>query len=275
MRATLPFWAFFIFCKLFAQNQPFYNNPNYYTTPLILNKQLPDNEQNYEIYADQYKLTITNRVLYNATPDGYHVTYSKTFFSESEAAIEPKLNQATDELIKAVAPLNISQEDILVDIVAFDPMFNFKMRDTGAIKPDGYKITENITFSIKDIASLRRLTRICAENSTYDMVRVQPFINNSMIILDSIAEKSVEVLNLKKKYSEKVGWKMEGGHVSFKERNDVIYPSERYLMAVAQNQNPIYQYQISQNGGVAYNRVINSNNSFDYNHKQADFVFNL
>ncbi|MCP4440689.1 MAG: hypothetical protein GY810_17215 [Aureispira sp.] len=247
-------------------NQPF-SNPYYNSTQMA----------NYptvtpEINADDYSITIHTKVLYNATPDGYHVTFSKSFISQTVAGVEHLMNTKTDSLIQSVRAIDISKKDVLMDIVALDPIFDLNIRDTIVDRPIGYKITQNLTFRIRELAKLRRLSKICLDYNIYDLVKVQAYLNNSKPILDSLSQKSVEILEIKKKLSEDIGWTFTKGKTNFKETKHVFYPNERYLKSLASNDN-LYQHQLSQNSAVNYNRQVNINNHYTYNHKHADFVF--
>lgn len=258
----------FSYWNIKAQVNPFYTNPNYNQGQLNLNT-----NQNYEINANPYRLEILTKVLYNAKPDGYHLTYSKSFISKSVEAVELMMNKETDALIAAVKQIGITQDDVWVDVVSLDPVFEFYLRDTMDRRADGYKITENITFKVKDIALLRHLSKICLDYEVYDLLKIQPFIENAQPILDTLMNKSLDLLNRKKSMSESVGWKIRGGNVSFKERTDVFYPNERYLKSIISNQSAIYQHQLGENTTVQYFRQLNANNYNNYNHKQADYVY--
>ena len=247
-------------------NQPF-SNPYYSNTQTT----------NYagvipEINAGDYNITITTKVLYNATPDGYHVTYTKSFISQTVAGVEQMMNAKTDSLIRAVRAIDIARQDVLLDVVALDPIFNLNIKDTIVDQPIGYKITQNIRFRINELKNLRRLTKICLDHNIYDLVKVQAYLNNAKPILDSLSQKSVEILELKKQLSEDIGWTFTNGMTNFKESKQVFYPNERYLKSLASNDN-LYQHQLSQNSEINYNRQLKMNNHYNYNHKQADFVF--
>lgn len=258
-----------VFMLDFAQaqvNQPF-SNPHYNS-----NQMTGYGIVSPEINAEDYSITINTKVLYNATPDGYHVTYTKSFISQTVAGVEQLMNTKMDSLIRAVRPIGIARQDVLLDIVALDPIFGLNMRDTIVDQPMGYKITENMTFRINELTNLRQLSKICLDHDIYDLVKVQAYLNNAKPILDSLSLKSVEILELKKQLSEDIGWTFTNGKTSFKETKHVFYPNERYLKSLANNDN-LYQHQLSQNSAVVYNRQLNTNNYYNYNHKHADFVF--
>jgi len=241
------------------------NNPYYTPNPTA-----PTANNQYGINASPYSITILSRVLYNAKPDGYHVTYTKSFISLSVASVEQTMNAKTEHLIQDVKRLNIAPKEVMIDIIALDPIFSLNLSDSSSNTPIGYKITENITFKISNLPTLRKLSKICLDHEIYDLIKVQAFLNDSSPVLDSLAKKAVEVLDMKKKLSEDIGWKFQGGKISFKKRKQVYYPNERYLKSLAQNAT-LYQHDISQNTSINFNRRLNIDNHYDLNYKNADF----
>ncbi|HXC05838.1 MAG TPA: hypothetical protein VNZ86_13845 [Bacteroidia bacterium] len=55
------------------------------------NGNLPGAEK--EIVAEENTIAITTKVIYNAIPDGYHVTYTKSFIGKSVADVEQQMNR--------------------------------------------------------------------------------------------------------------------------------------------------------------------------------------
>ncbi|MCH2043053.1 MAG: hypothetical protein MK212_02845 [Saprospiraceae bacterium] len=253
----------------YAQNQINQPNPYYNSAPLIINTNQPT-----EISASPYTINIQTKVLYNAEPDGYLVTYTKSFISQTIQSVERKMNVETDSLIREVRSLNIQKGDILVDVTALDPIYSLNLRDAETVDPTGYKITENITFNVENMDQVRRLSKACLEYKFHDLLKIQAYIDNAQPILNDLDAKSVELLNAKKELSENVGWKFDGGTVSFNEKKLVFYPNDRYLLSLAQNRDALYQHHLSQNSVVQYNRQLKHNSQYNYNHKNADFVFN-
>src|ERR1035437_2277733 len=92
------------------RNQTFFNNEN-------------------EIVATENSISITTKVIYNAVPDGYHITYTTSFIGKSAEDVENKMNKKIDSLIKEVSNLKMSPKDIVFDIISLDPIFDFNQND--------------------------------------------------------------------------------------------------------------------------------------------------
>jgi uncharacterized protein YggE len=232
------------------------------------NKTFFNNEN--EIVATENSISIITKVIYNAVPDGYHITYTTSFIGKSVSDVEYRMNTKIDSLIKKVGKLKISRKDIVVDIISLDPIFDFNRDDS---IPIGYKIAENITFNIKDISVIRELSKTCLEYGIYDLIDAQAYLDDSKVIYDSLSNKTVEILNMKKKLCADIGWAFTSGKTTLTKFKDVFYPSERYLNSYVSNAT-LYKHNISQNSTINMERKVDVDNYYNLNLKDADFVFN-
>ena len=232
------------------------------------NKNFFNNEN--EIVATENSVSIVAKVIYNAIPDGYHVTYTTSFIGKNVDDVENKMNKKIDSLIKKVSNLKIANKDIMPDVIGLDPIFDFNKEESA---PIGYKITENITFNIKSISTIRELSKTCLEFGIYDLITAQAYLNDSKIIYDSLDAKTVQVINAKKKLCNDIGWTFAGGKTTLTKFKDVYYPNERYINSYISN-STLYKHTISQNSTVSMERKVDVDNYFNFNLKDADFVFN-
>jgi len=222
------------------------------------------------IVANPYDVSIITKVIYNAIPDGYQVAYTTSFIGKSAADVENKMNKKIDNLISKVSFLDIGKKDVSVDIISLDPVFDIYKNDS---LPKEYKITENITFDVKDLNVVRKLAKVCLEFGIYDIIDVQSYIKNSKFIYDSLASKTVQILNMKKKMCSDLGWSFKDGNPTIIKHQDVFYPSERYLKSYLTN-NGFYKHDMSQNSLINHTRTVDVDNYTALNYKKADFIFN-
>jgi uncharacterized protein YggE len=230
-------------------------------------------DSEHEIVADAYSISIVTKVMYNAVPDGYHVTYTKSFIGKTIAEVENTMNTKMDELRADAIKLDVSKKDIVIDVTSLDPIFDVKLNTSDSSGLLGYKATINIIFHIKNINTLARLSKLCLEYKIYDMINADAYFNDSKKIYDTLALKAVELLKVKKELAKQIGWDFVGGKVAFNKLNDVVYPNERYLTSYIKNAS-LFRHDISQNSSINYNRTVDVDNYFTYNLKDADYVFN-
>jgi hypothetical protein len=226
-----------------------------------------------EIVATDNSISIVVRVIYNAVPDGYHITYTRSFIGKTVEEVEYQMNKKADSLIHKIHQLHVTDKEVVVDITSLDPVFDFNRNDSLLSKPTGYKISENLTFNIQGIDKVRTLSKTCLDYGFYDMIGARAYVENSKVIYDSLASKAVILLDMKKQMSTKIGWSFTGGKVNFTKFKDIIYPSERYLHSYISNQS-LYKHHSSQNSTLMMERKVEVDNYSNMNLKDADYVFN-
>lgn len=258
---------FFFACLMFSSNSiSQIDNQNYNTSR---NLSLSGVEKN--IHGDIHNMTIVTEVIYNAIPDGYQITYTKSFIAKTIEQTEELLSMKSDSIVNAVKEIGLMEEDVIFDVIALDPIFDFQQRDS--IAPSGFKVTENIVFNVKDFSKIPRLAEICLHQELYDLINAQAYLEDAKPIYEEMNNKMVELVNQKKKLCKGLGANIDNAKVTITQLSDTYYPSERYLKSILQNAR-FYQHHLSQNSSISMNRSVEVDNYFDYNLKQADFVFN-
>lgn len=229
--------------------------------------------QKQSISVSGNELKIKTRVIFNALPDGYHVTYTHTEISPSIEELENRTVDTKTSIIKDLKKLKLKEKDVIVDVIGLDPIFNINPDSNNRNLPSGYKSTHNFTFKIKDISMIDRLSKICFDHHIYDLIDVVPFLKSCKHIEDSLAKKSVDILNSKKQLAKEIGFEISDGKPFFEKRKNTIYPSERYLKSYINNSS-LYRHQISQNSTINYNRKVDIDAYYNLDLRDADFVFN-
>jgi uncharacterized protein YggE len=222
------------------------------------------------INGDMHNMTISTEVIYNAVPDGYQLTYTTSFIANSVEKTEELLSKKSDSLVKAVAEIGLTRKEVVFDVIALDPIFDFQQTDS--VSPIGYKVTENIVFNVTDFTKIPRLSEICLKLGIYDLVNAQAYLKDSKPIYAEMNDKLVELVNQKKKLCKDLGANIDNAKVKIARHSDTYYPSERYLKSIIKNPN-FYKHHLSQNSTLSLNRSVDVDNYFDYNLKQVDFVF--
>lgn len=222
------------------------------------------------ISGDAHNMTISTEVIYNAVPDGYQLTYTTSFIANSVERTEELLSRKSDSLVKAVIEIGLTRKEVIFDVIALDPIFDFKHTDS--VAPIGYKVTENIVFNVADFSKIPRLAEICLKHGIYDLINAQAYLNDSKPIYEKMNDKLVELVNQKKKLCRDLGANIDNTKVKIARHSDTYYPSERYLKSIIQNPS-FYKHHLSQNSTLSLNRAVDVDNYFDYNLKQVDYVF--
>ncbi len=248
----------------------------HYSSGQIINKgfnavkPIPANSS-YEINAQSGTAAITVDVIYNAIPDGYILTFTTTFLGKSIEDVETRANRKIDDLTISLKPFNIENRDVTIDLIAIDPVFDFQKNDS--MIPQSYRITQNLSIDVKNINMIGKITKKCLEYSIYDLINASAYILKTDVIQDSLDRKVVEILNQKKKLCKEVGVDLSEGKVQFNNYKEVFYPSERYLKSFVNN-STYYNHNSEQNSSLNLQRKVDVDSYYDFNLKNADFVFN-
>jgi hypothetical protein len=229
--------------------------------------------QKQSVSASGNELKIKTRVIFNALPDGYHVTYTNTEISPSIEDLENRTVDKRISIVRELKKLKLKERDVIVDVIGLDPIFNINPDSNNRNLPSGYKSTHNFTFKINDLSIIDRLSKICFDHNIYDLIDVVPFLKSSKYIEDSLAEKSIDILNSKKQLAQEIGFEIIDGKPFFEKIKNTIYPSERYLKSYINNSS-LYKHQISQNSTINYNRKVDIDAYYNLDLRDADFVFN-
>lgn len=230
------------------------------------------NSKNVSINAGPNHLKINTKVIYNAVPDGYRITFTSSFIGKTVEEIEILSTDKIEKIGKGVKKL-VDKKDIVTDVISIDPIFDYHGTETPDHLPSAYKITLNISFSIGSIKDVQPLSKVCISNGIYDIIDVVPFLENTQFITDSLAQKSVAILNQKKKLAADIGFTMSGGKPNFKKEIEVFYPNERYLKSYVRS-STMYRHHFSQNFTVDNSRKLDVDNYYNLNLKDADYIFN-
>jgi len=231
------------------------------------------NNQKQSISVSGNQLNINTRIIYNALPDGYHITYTQTEISETIEDLEEITIKKKNSIVKDLKKLQMKAKDLVVDAIGLDPIFNINPDSNYHKKPSGYKSTHNFTFKIAELSMIDQLTKICFNHDIYDLIDIVPFIKKSKHIEDSLSVKAIEVLNSKKKLAQKIGFEIQDGKPFFEKKKNIIYPSERYIKSYINNAS-LFKHHIAQNATINYNRKVEIDAYYNLDLRDADYVFN-
>ena len=230
------------------------------------------NPQECGITGDPNTLSMIIQTVYRAKPDGYHAIFTTSFIGKTVLDVEMQMNKKTDSLIGAVKSLDIQREDVLAEMTTLDPIFDIGLNGTSST-PSGYKVTETLTFHVRDFKTIRYLAKLCLDFQIYDLTHVTPYVLNPDKIYDTLAQKSIEILEFKKDLSRQIGYGAVDGKAYFRKCRNVYYPNDMHLVAQINNSR-MYMHDLSQNSDISYNRNLRVDSYNNLDLRSVDYVFN-
>ncbi len=82
------------------------------------------NNQKQSISVSGNQLKINSRVIFNAVPNGYHITYTQTEIRETIEDLEKITINKKSSLTKDIKKLDIKAKDFVVDAIGLDPILS-------------------------------------------------------------------------------------------------------------------------------------------------------
>ena len=95
------------------------------------------NNQKQSISVSGNQLNINTRIIYNALPDGYHITYTQTEISETIEDLEEITIKKKNSIVKDLKKLQMKAKDLVVDAIGLGPIFNINPDSSYHKKPLG------------------------------------------------------------------------------------------------------------------------------------------
>lgn len=236
------------------------------------NDQTPNSFGTCGIRATPHETGIIVQTVYRAKPDGYKVVFTTSFIGENVEKVELKMNKKIDSLIVSVGDLKINAHEVLTEVISLDPIFGTSILGDASLDPIGYKVTENITFQVNDFKTIRYLAKTCMDFEIYDIAFIQPYVFDPDRIYDTLANKTVEILDFKKDLCKKIGHGLGGGTASFSKCKNVIYPSDAHLRSQIRNSR-LYMHNINQNSAIDITRTVDVNYYQGFDLSKADYEF--
>lgn len=216
---------------------------------------------------------IVGKAIFNAKPSGYHMIFTTSSIGYNVEDVEKTMNKKVDSLISDIQALNLINQKALVDVIEFEPIFDFSSRETSSSSPSGYKMTENILFDVLDLTQARKLIKKCLEYGIYDLIEIKPYVLHTSPIHDSLNKVLTKIIQQKKKLSQELGIQFAKGETQVDEYDYVFYPNERYLKSTLHNTN-LYSHHMSQNTLIHNQRSIDIQKFDPIDLSKVDYVFN-
>ncbi len=254
-----------LFCLLFIPLLSFgqLNNHSFNDSFLKTNSEIP-------VEGNKLDMKFNTSVVYNAIPDGYHITYTWTFIAKNTEELDAKTLKKKAELETPLLGIGCLPSDIVLELVSLDPIYDFNTADT--LDPKGFKVTENIRLTVDSFAYLPFVAITFNKAGIYDCIHAEAFVKNAEPIYAKMNDQLVVLVNQKKKLCKELGANLEGTVVHVHKQETVHYPSDRYLKSILRNAQ-FYHHAGQQNSQLALMRTVDVEAYYEYNLKQVDYVF--
>ena len=195
-----------------------------------------DNEQKRHLQSSTGVLgnstdgyAIEASVLTNVKPDAFVVVFGVNDEGANAAASNEKVNAKIADLIQRVKPFGIESNDVFVDFITQNRVYDFTVSGNQATeKLTGFETKKTIAIRYKKRELFERIVSAAAESRIFDLIKVDYVVSDFDKVRAGLFEAAVKVIKSKEqKYASALGVSLGAVGLSA-EKYNVSYPSEAY-----------------------------------------------
>jgi uncharacterized protein YggE len=200
-----------------------YGNTGYYAQKrhLQINTgNLGNSNEGYSIEAS---------VLTNLKPDAFVVVFGVNDDGSNASASNEKVNTKIGNLIQRMKSLGIDSNDVFIDFITQNRVYDFKVSGTQATENfTGFETKKTIAIRYKNRELFERIVSAAADCRIFDLIKVDYIVSDFEAVRAGLFDAAVKVLKSKEqKYANALGVTLGVVGLSI-EKYDVTYPAEAY-----------------------------------------------
>ena len=198
-----------------------YGNAGYYQQkrPQTASGTLGNSGEGYAIEAS---------VLTNLKPDAFVVVFGVNDEGANPASSNQKVNSKIAELIQKMKPLGIEANDVFIDFITQNRVYDFTVSGTQATeKFTGFETKKTIAIRYKSRELFERIVSAAAEARIFDLIKVDYIVRDFDSVRAGLFEAAAKVIKSKEQKYATLGISLGVVGLSV-EKYDVTYPSEAY-----------------------------------------------
>lgn len=202
-----------------------YGNQGYYQS----NKIPKTNSGSLYDNRDKNRYSIEASVLLNLKADAYVAVFAV----KDEAATADESNKAVDNKIakftSTLSSLGVTQDDIFVDFITQNRIYDFKVRRNRATEvAAGFETKKNVAVRYKNRNLFRQIVANAAKEGISDLIKVDYIVSDFSAVKEKLFEEAAKIIVKKReKYTQLFGVTLKPVGLS-QETFGAYYPSERY-----------------------------------------------
>jgi len=200
-----------------------YGNTGYYAQKrhLQINTgNLGNSNEGYSIEAS---------VLTNLKPDAFVVVFGVNDDGSNASASNEKVNTKISNLIQRMKSLGIESNDVFIDFITQNRVYDFKVSGTQATENfTGFETKKTVAIRYKHRELFERIVSAAADCKIFDLIKVDYIVSDFEAVRAGLFDAAVKVLKSKEqKYANALGVTLGVVGLSI-EKYDVTYPAEAY-----------------------------------------------
>lgn len=201
-----------------------YGNRGYY------NQQRRQPQTNTGIlFGNGYGYGIEASVLTNLKPDAFVAVFGINEEALGAAASNLKVDTKASEFAKAMSTLGIGPDDIFVDFITQNRVYDYSIEGTSATENlSGFETKKTIAVRYKKRDQFARIVTAAANLEIFDLIKVDYIVRDFNAVRRRLFDEAVKVIKSKEQsYTKALGVTLNPVGLA-SEKYDAFYPSDTY-----------------------------------------------
>ena len=201
-----------------------YGNRGYYNQ----NRRQPQTNSG-TLYIQGQGYAIEASVLTNLKPDAFVAVFGFSAEAAQSAASNEKVNAQLSEFIKDLQSLGISRDDIFVDFITQNRVYDFKVKNNQAVENfSGFETKKTIAVRYKDRDLFEKLLATAASHQIFDLIKVDYIVADFDAVRKRLFAEAVKIIKEKElSYKNAFGVALTPVGLA-SEKYDAFYPADTY-----------------------------------------------
>ena len=232
---------FFVNTICFAQESGnrIYGNNSYYQQT----RRQPQTNTGNLIAQNTNFYAVEASVLMNLKPDAFVAVFGIAQEAKQSSESNDKVNGKVDDFIKSLGKLGITKNDVFVDFITQNRVYDYTVQGTQAKENlTGFETKKTIAVRYKSRDLFEKILETAANYSIFDLIKVDYIVSDFDAVRARLFDEAVKVIKAKEaKYISSLGIKLSPMGLS-NEKYDAFYPAESYLRYQAYETGDAYSY---------------------------------
>jgi uncharacterized protein YggE len=175
-------------------------------------------------------------VLMNVPADEYVAVFGVSQECATVSECSQKIDTVIAEFTAAVHQLGIGRNDVNVDFVAQNRIYEFKVTgDLAKEELTGFEIKKNVAIHYRDKLLLDKLVVAASRSKIFDLIKVDYLVKDQAAVENKLTEEASRIIKQKAaKYEQLLGVKLDSPIRIYAEKPSIYFPIEMYDSYTAQ-----------------------------------------
>ncbi len=175
-------------------------------------------------------------VLMNVLADEYVAVFGVSQECVTVADCTQKIDAVIGEFSKAVQQMGIGSNDVTVDFVTQNKIYEFKISgDVAKEELTGFEVKKNVAIHYKDKQLLDKLIVTASRSKIFDLIKGDYVVKDQSAAENKVMEEATRVIKQKAaRYEQLLGVKLQPPVQIVAEKPSIYFPTEMYDSYAAQ-----------------------------------------